>query len=118
MTLEGVSRSLRLGGIYPDFLMDAAYRVLGYGDNRHLSANLSSYLASLRSKFDDLRSRIDPGGTLSAIADSPVFSEFLSVPDVAASLWACSRSIEKAPLAFLCGTARNVLRDGISAAYQ
>lgn len=98
--------------------MEAAYRVLGYGDNRHVAANLSSYLPVLREKFDALRSTIDPGGVLSAVSDSPVFSEFLTVPDVAASIWACSRGIEKTSLAFLCVTAKNVVRDGISAAYR
>lgn len=98
--------------------MEAAYRVLGYEDNRHIAANLSSYLPVLREKFDALRFAIDPGGVLSSVAASAVFLEFLSVPDVAASVWACSRSLDKAPLSFLCVTARNVLREGIQAAYR
>ncbi len=98
--------------------MEAAYRVLGYEDNRHIAANLSAYLPVLREKFDALRFAIDPGGVLSSVAASAVFSEFLSVPDVAASVWACSRSLDKAPLSFLCVTARNVLREGIQTAYQ
>lgn len=98
--------------------MEAAYRVLGYEDNRHIAENLSAYSRLLREKFDALRSSIDPGGVLSAIAASDVFSEFLLIPDVAASVWACSRSLDKATLSFLCVTARNVLREGVPAAYR
>lgn len=62
--------------------------------------------------FGELRSVADPGGILSKVAESGSENEFLSVPDVAACVWSCSRGIEKTPLASLCLLARDFVRGG------
>lgn len=68
--------------------------------------------------FRELRSVADPGGILSKVAEIGLENEFLSIPDVAACVWSCSRGIEKDPLASLCLLARDFVRDGGVFAYS
>jgi hypothetical protein len=86
-----------------------AYRSLGYGNNPHISSNLRAYLEVLSTKFRAVAAVIDPGATFSKISASGKERDFLSVPDVAANVWKCSRGIDKASLVSLARSAKDFL---------
>lgn len=69
-------------------------------------------MGTLFKKFEDFSKTVDPGRLFSSVIGSGRVYDFLSVPDVAASVWKCSRNPEKSDVAFLAKAAKGFLDTG------